>query len=101
LRHEHGGPTAAHLRANLRAGVRVFGVSSREHRRVVQDDPEDRPRLPIRESSGIPAVQRALVGLSRLRSSAWTSEILDRVRRSPDATTLLPELFSLVDMEGL
>lgn len=100
LRYEQETQNAAHLAANLRAGIRVFGVSSREHRRVVQYDPEDQPRLHIPESSGVPAVRRALVGLSRLRSTAWTSEILGRVRRSPDVATLLPQLFSLVDMEG-
>lgn len=101
LRYEQDALTAITPDVAPRGGVRVFGVSSREHRRVVQYDPEDRPRLHIPESSGIPAVRRALVGLSRLRSNAWTSEILDRVRRSPDAATLLPELFSLVDTEGL
>jgi GTP-binding protein EngB required for normal cell division len=101
LRSEQGIALGGHAGASLRAEIRVFGVSSREHQRVVARDPEDRPRLLIRESSGVPAVRRALAALARLRSSRWTSEILDRARASPDAATLLPELFSLVDMEGL
>ena len=101
LRYEHGPPLGGHAGASLRAAIRVFGVSSREHQRVVARDPEDRPRLLIRESSGVPAVRRALAALARLRSSAWRSEILDRVRAAPDAATLLPELFSLVELEGL
>jgi GTP-binding protein EngB required for normal cell division len=101
LRSELGIPLGDHNSASLRAAIRVFGVSSREHQRVVARDPEDRPRLLIRESTGVPAVRRALAVLARLRSSPWTSEILDRVRAAPDAFTLLPELFSLVELEGL
>jgi hypothetical protein len=101
LRYEQGLPLGGPVRADLPAGIRVFGVSSREYRRVVARDPEDRPRLLIRESSGVPAVRRALAALARLRSSPWTSEILDHVRAAPDAAALLPELFSLVELEGL
>jgi hypothetical protein len=101
LRHELGSSLGGRAGAAVRARIRVFAVSSREHQRVVHRDPEDRPRLHIAESSGVPAVRRALAALTRLRSTSWTSEILDRVGVSPDVATLLPELFSLVDMEGL
>lgn len=101
LRHEHGLPRSIHGGANLRQAIGVFGVSSREYQRVVERDEEDRSRLHLAESSGVPAVRRALIALARLRSSPWTSEILDRVRSAPNFATLLPELISLVDMEGL
>lgn len=101
LRTERGIPLGDHDGASFRAAIRVFGVSSREHQRVVARDPEDRPRLLIRESTGVPAVRRAMAALARLRSSSWTSEILDRVRAAPDTATLLPELFELVELEGL
>lgn len=100
LRYEKGlspGDTCA----SIPTEIRVFGVSSREYRRVVARDPEDRPRLLIRESSGVPAVRRALNALSRLRSNPWTSDILDHVRAAPNAAALLTELFSLVELEGL
>lgn len=78
----------------------VFGVSSSEHQRLVQRDEESRPRLRVAESTGIPALGRSLAALSRLRSTPWASEILDRARTSPEAATLIPELMSLVEMEG-
>ena len=101
LRYEQGLPVGIHGGANLRQAIRVFGVSSREYQRVVERDEEDRSRLHLAESSGVPAVRRALIALARLRSSPWTSEILDRVRSAPNFASLLPELISLVDMEGL
>lgn len=87
--------------ARARDSFRVFGVSSLEHRRVVERDEEQRPRLHLAESSGVPSVRRALTALARLRSSIWMSELLDRVSSAPERATLLPELLSLVDTEGL
>lgn len=95
---EHG---AGGADAMVRGAIRVFGASSREHQRLVSRDDDDPPRLLIPESTGIPGVRRALTALARLRSSSWTSELLDRVRGSPDFAKLLPELMTMVDMEGL
>jgi GTP-binding protein EngB required for normal cell division len=100
LRPERGARIGRGLGSNLTAAIRVFGVSSREYRRVVERDDEERPRLYLSESTGIPAVRRALVALGRLRSSQWTSDLLDRVRADSDVATLLPALISLVEMEG-
>jgi hypothetical protein len=80
--------------------LRVFGVSSREHQRIVERDDADRPRLHLAESTGIPAVRRALTALARLRSSTWTSALFDRIRAAPDSLAHLTELIALVDMEG-
>jgi hypothetical protein len=101
LRYEEARPGIDPAAATPLAGICVFGVSSREHGRVVQADPDDRPRLHIPESSGIPAVRRALAALACLRSDAGSSAVLDCVRRCSDAAARLPELFSLVDVEGL
>lgn len=95
---EHGAGAAD---AIVRGAIRVFGASSREHQRLVSRDDDDPPRLLIPESTGIPAVRRALTALARLRSSSWTSDLLDRVRASPDFAKLLPELMAMIDMEGL
>jgi hypothetical protein len=95
---EHG---AGGADAIVRGAIRVFGASSREHQRLVSRDDDDPPRLLIPESTGIPGVRRALTSLARLRSSPWTSELLDRVRAAPNFATLLPELMAMVDMEGL
>jgi hypothetical protein len=99
LRYEQGHPGSTRGNANLPNAARVFGVSSREHQRVVQRDEEQRPKLHLAESSGVPGVLRAITALARLRSNQWTSEILDYVRSAPNCATLLPELLSLVDME--
>lgn len=100
LRYEQ--PRAEHLASGrVQDAIRAFGVSSREHRRVVERDEEQRPKLHLAESSGVPSLRRALIALGRLRSSAWTSELFDHVCAAPDRATLLPELISLVDMEGM
>jgi hypothetical protein len=80
--------------------LRVFGVSSLEHQRIVERDDDDRPRLHLAESTGIPAVRRALTALARLRSSPWTSALFDRIRAAPESLAHLTELIALVDMEG-
>jgi GTP-binding protein EngB required for normal cell division len=95
---EHG---AGGADAIVRGAIRVFGASSREHQRLVSRDDDDPPRLLIPESTGIPGVRRALTALARLRSSSWTSELLDRVRAAPNFAKLLPELMAMVEMEGL
>lgn len=95
---EHG---AGGADAVVRGAIRVFGASSREHQRLVSRDDDDPPRLLIPESTGIPGVRRALTALARLRSSSWTSELLDRVRAAPNFAKLLPELTAMVEMEGL
>jgi hypothetical protein len=98
IRREAGAPRAGE--ANACDVLRVFGVSSAEHQRLVHRDEAGPPRLRIAESSGLPQVGRALTALYRLRSSPWACEILDRVRAARGAATLLPALISLVDMEG-